>query len=73
MKSGPGGICAIAGAAKAAHKTAPKTTRTILIARSVYVDFCVCRQRDITTGIFDSMMIWRVAPPKIIWRMRLCV
>ena len=29
--------------------------------------------RDITTGIFDSMMMCRVAPPKIIWRMRLWV
>ena len=31
------------------------------------------RQRAISTGRFASMMIWRVAPPKIIWRMRLCV
>jgi hypothetical protein len=30
-------------------------------------------QRDMITGILDSMMICRVAPPKIIWRMRLCV
>ena len=30
-------------------------------------------QRAISTGRFASMMMWRVAPPKIIWRMRLCV
>jgi hypothetical protein len=29
--------------------------------------------RAMITGIRDSMMMWRVAPPKIIWRMRLCV
>jgi hypothetical protein len=30
-------------------------------------------QRAIRTGSFASMMMCRVAPPKIIWRMRLCV
>ena len=29
--------------------------------------------RAISTGMFVSMMMCRVAPPKIIWRMRLCV
>ena len=34
----------------------------------------VCRfHRAINTGILASMMMWRVPPPKIIWRMRLCV
>ena len=31
------------------------------------------RYRAMITGIRDSMMMCRVAPPKIIWRMRLCV
>ena len=29
--------------------------------------------RAMITGILASMMMWRVAPPKIIWRMRLRV